>query len=87
MANEQAEFWSKVAQSYDRVVDAQIGPKTRLMIRERVAEEAQLGHLAEFGCGTGFYTQVLVSKAHTWWQQIFLQGCSKSRSITSRRQT
>jgi ABC-2 type transport system ATP-binding protein len=61
--SEQAEFWSKVARKYDRVVDLSIGPSTRSMVRERVAEEARLGHLAEFGCGTGFYTQVLAGKA------------------------
>ncbi len=63
MVNKQHEFWSKVAQKYDRVVDLQIGPKTRSMVRERVAKEARLGNLAEFGCGTGFYTQLLAGKA------------------------
>ena len=63
MANEQSEFWSKVAQKYDRVVDLQIGPKTRSMVRGRVAKEGRLGNLAEFGCGTGFYTHVLAGKA------------------------
>jgi ubiquinone/menaquinone biosynthesis C-methylase UbiE len=63
MANEQREFWSKVAQKYDHVVDLQIGPTTRSMVRERVAKEGRLGNLAEFGCGTGFYTQVLTGKA------------------------
>lgn len=63
MANGQSEFWSKVAQKYDQVVDLQIGPATRSMVRKRVAEEGRLGKLAEFGCGTGFYTEVLVGKA------------------------
>lgn len=63
MADEQSEFWSKVAQKYDQVVDLQIGPKTRSMVRQRVAKEGGLGNLAEFGCGTGFYTQVLAGKA------------------------
>ena len=63
MANDQRDFWSKVAQKYDQVVDLQIGPKTRSMLRERVAQEGRLGLLAEFGCGTGYYTQVLARKA------------------------
>lgn len=63
MANEQHEFWSRVAQDYDRVVDLQIGTKTRSMVRDRLAKEGRLGNLAEFGCGTGFYTQVLAGKA------------------------
>src|SRR5262245_40677136 len=63
MANEQKEFWSTVAQKYDRVVDLQIGGTTRSMVRERVMKEDRLGELAEFGSGTGFYTQALVAKA------------------------
>jgi ubiquinone/menaquinone biosynthesis C-methylase UbiE len=63
MANEQKEFWSTVAQNYDRVVDLQIGGTTRSMVRERVMKEGRLGELAEFGCGTGFYTRALVAKA------------------------
>ena len=63
LAHEQREFWSAVAETYDRVVDLQIGPRTRSMVRERVAKEPGLGHLAEFGCGTGFYTEALARKA------------------------
>jgi ubiquinone/menaquinone biosynthesis C-methylase UbiE len=63
MGNEQAEFWSNVAARYDRVVDLQIGGKTRSMVRDRVAREEKLGRLVEFGCGTGFYTEVLARKA------------------------
>jgi ABC-2 type transport system ATP-binding protein len=63
MADEQREFWSKIARQYDRVVDLQIGSTTRSMVRERVRKEGRLGKVAEFGCGTGFYTQVLAGKA------------------------
>jgi ABC-2 type transport system ATP-binding protein len=59
----QREFWSRVAQRYDRVVDLQIGGRTRALARERVAQEGRFGSLAEFGCGTGFFTQVLAGKA------------------------
>ena len=60
---EHAEFWSHVASRYDLVVDLQIGPNTRSMVRERVGREGRLGNLVEFGCGTGFYTEVLADKA------------------------
>lgn len=64
MPNEQREFWSKVARSYDRVVDQQIGLKTRVLLRQRLDKEDALGtDVVEFGCGTGFYTQVLAAKA------------------------
>ena len=59
----QRDFWSKVARKYDLVVDLQIGRKTRCMIRERLAAENSLGTVAEFGCGTGFYTGMLAAKA------------------------
>lgn len=65
MANEQAEFWSSVAEKYDRVVDLQIGGNTRSMLRERLVREGHLGRVVEFGCGTGFYTEVLARKANT----------------------
>jgi len=63
MVDEQAEFWSKVARRYDRVVDFQIGGQTRAMVRDRLAREGNLGRTVEFGCGTGFYTDTLASKA------------------------
>jgi ABC-2 type transport system ATP-binding protein len=63
VADEQSQYWSKVAQKYDYVVDLQIGGKTRALIQERVAKEERLGTLVEFGCGTGFYTGVLSEKA------------------------
>ena len=63
MADEQREFWSQAAQRYDRVVDLQIGPATRSLVRDRLAQEKRLGRLAELGCGTGFYTGVLAARA------------------------
>ena len=65
VTNDHAEFWSNVANSYDRVVDLQIGGETRSMVRERVAREGDLGRLVEFGCGTGFYTEVLARRANS----------------------
>src|SRR5262245_18512892 len=62
-ASQQREFWSKAAAHYDRVVDLQLGGGTRAMVRARVAEEGRFGHLVEFGCGTGFFTRMLASKA------------------------
>ena len=63
MNNPQNQYWSKAARDYDRVVDLQIGLATRSMVRERVGKEAALGKVAEFGCGTGYYTLALASKA------------------------
>jgi ABC-2 type transport system ATP-binding protein len=63
MSTEHAEFWSKVARKYDQVVDLQIGPRTRSLVRERLAKEQRLGDAVEFGCGTGFNTATLAEKA------------------------
>ena len=65
LANEQCAFWSKVVDKYDRVVDAQIGQGTRSMVRDRLSKEQRLGSLAEFGCGTGFFTELLVNQAQS----------------------
>lgn len=65
MTKDQANFWSKVARKYDRVVDLQIGGMTRSLVQRRAARERDLGRLVEFGCGTGFFTEVLASGAST----------------------
>ena len=59
----QREFWSKLARNYDRVVDRQLGRQTRSLIRDRIGAEDELGDAAEFGCGTGFFTEALGAKA------------------------
>jgi ubiquinone/menaquinone biosynthesis C-methylase UbiE len=58
-----AEFWTRVAEKYDRVVDRQIGLGARERVRDCVARERDLGVLAEFGCGTGYYTDALASRS------------------------
>jgi ABC-2 type transport system ATP-binding protein len=63
MSDQQREFWSAVAEKYDRVVDLQIGGQTRSMVRARLDKESALGGAVEFGCGTGFFTATLASKA------------------------
>jgi ubiquinone/menaquinone biosynthesis C-methylase UbiE len=65
MTSEHRKFWSTIAQNYDKVVDLQIGVDTRAMVRELLAREARLGAVVEFGCGTGFFTEVLADKADT----------------------
>src|SRR5262245_56815780 len=62
-SNVSADYWSRVADEYDRVVDRQIGRGAREQVRVRVEQEGPLGVLAEFGCGTGFYTSALARKA------------------------
>ena len=75
MNDQQSQFWSKAARNYDRVVDLQIGPATRLMVRERIGKEAALGKVAEFGCGTGFYTRLWHLRRTVSWPRIYLRVC------------
>src|SRR5262245_52106108 len=63
MATTQREFWSKVARSYDRVVDLQLGGRVRSLVLERLEKEEKLGSVAEFGCGSGFFTAALARRA------------------------
>jgi ubiquinone/menaquinone biosynthesis C-methylase UbiE len=63
-SDKQSEFWSKIAVKYDSVIDSQIGANTRGMVRDRLAREEDLGIVAEFGCGGGFYTQILAARAN-----------------------
>ncbi len=55
--------WSALAERYDRVVERQIGPATRALLRERLAREHALGTVVELGCGTGFFTPTLAAQA------------------------
>ena len=65
MTDARTEFWSssKVASRYDRVVDVQFGGKTRQLVRARLGREAQLGSVAELGCGTGYFTGILAARS------------------------
>ncbi len=64
--NEQSEFWSSVAGRYDSVIDLQVGADTRWRVRERIlADERRFGNAAEFGCGTGFFTDAIASRAES----------------------
>jgi len=79
-------FWSTVAQKYDRVVDLQIGGTTRSMVQERVMKEERLGEVVEFGCGTGLYTQALVTMADRVTATVIVPGMlavAKERINTS----
>jgi ubiquinone/menaquinone biosynthesis C-methylase UbiE len=80
IATAQSEFWSTVAKKYDRVVDLQIGPKTRGLLRERLTREDTLGNVVEFGCGTGFYTGTLATKS----ERVTATDLSKGMLVVAR---
>ena len=56
-------YWSKFARSYDESTEYVIGKPLRQAVRARLLQEGDLGRLVEFGCGTGFFTEVIAGKA------------------------
>jgi ubiquinone/menaquinone biosynthesis C-methylase UbiE len=65
LTSEHSKFWSRIATKYDSVLDLQIGADTRAMVRRRLAREPRLGAAVEFGCGTGYFTEMLANRADT----------------------
>ncbi len=62
MTERVAQLWSSAAAGYDRMVDAQLG-SARALVRARLSREGALGRVVEFGCGTGYFSEVLAGRA------------------------
>jgi ABC-2 type transport system ATP-binding protein len=65
MAKSKVEYWSQSSQSYDTSVDKALGDNIRPLINEKLQKENYLGKVVEFGCGTGYFTKTLASKAES----------------------
>lgn len=63
MSNEVEQFWKVMAPTYDSVVDETIGERLRPAVADRISSEGRLGMVAEFGCGTGYFTEALARQA------------------------
>ncbi len=63
MAKNKIEYWSESSQTYDKSVDSALGGTIRPLINEKLKQEGYLGTVAEFGCGTGYFTKTLAGKA------------------------
>ncbi len=63
MAKNKVEYWSESSPTYDKSVDSALGGTVRPLINERLKREGYLGTVAEFGCGTGYFTKTLAGKA------------------------
>jgi ABC-2 type transport system ATP-binding protein len=53
------DFWERIAGIYDEEIDGIFGNDLRPLVLERLRMEKDLGRTVEFGCGTGYYTQLL----------------------------
>jgi len=57
------EYWSRLADRYDEGVAYIVGEGLQQEIAERLSEERGLGHVVEFGCGTGYFTRAIAPNA------------------------
>jgi ABC-2 type transport system ATP-binding protein len=65
MSDTSVKFWSVMAPKYDMAVDDSLGKSLRPAVLGRLGGEKNLGRVAEFGCGTGYYTAALARVAET----------------------
>ena len=63
MTNKRESYWSRYARGYDDDAEYVLGPALRRAIAERLGAERGLGDMAEFGCGTGFFTKAAAEHA------------------------
>ncbi|MFB3924794.1 MAG: class I SAM-dependent methyltransferase [Syntrophales bacterium] len=60
---EQEKYWGKFSATYDEYTEYVVGRDLRNAILEKLRTEGYLGDTLETGCGTGFFTGVIASKA------------------------
>jgi len=65
MARSKLEYWSHSSKTYDTSVDKALGDNIRPLINEKLSKEGYFGKVVEFGCGTGYFTKTLASKAES----------------------
>ena len=54
MSERNINFWHKVSDKYDNVIDVILGRNIRPYILEKLEQESHLGKSVEFGCGSGY---------------------------------
>ena len=63
MSERNINFWHKVSDKYDNVIDVILGRNIRPYILEKLEQESHLGKSVEFGCGSGYFTKTLAKKS------------------------
>ena len=61
--NVSEEYWGRFPDTYDKRMEYVVGRELIEDIIQELNRLPELGELVEFGCGTGIYTEVIVSKA------------------------
>ncbi len=63
MAYRKERYWSQFARNYDEDAEFVVGKSLREAIAGKLRQERGLGEVAEFGCGTGYFTQAIAEYA------------------------
>ncbi len=56
-------YWSRFVSDYEEKQKAVVGEEVILLAKKEILAEKFLGNVLELGCGTGLYSEVLVTKA------------------------
>ena len=63
MLAHEEKYWSRFARTFDDEQEYVVGKTILQAIDKRLSEECYLGDVIEFGCGTGYFTKLIVKKA------------------------
>ncbi len=59
----QEKDWGKMANKFDKTAGYVVGEAINEEIYERLSKEKNMGSVIEFGCGTGYFTEVIAKNA------------------------
>ena len=57
-------YWGRFPQNYDENQEYVVGKELLDDITEELDDLSELGELAEFGCGTGYFTETIIQKTN-----------------------
>ncbi|MCA9933169.1 MAG: class I SAM-dependent methyltransferase [Ardenticatenaceae bacterium] len=63
MGDEKEKYWSRFQDSYDKNQEYVVGKKLLGIISEKLGDLTGLGEVVEFGCGTGYFSEILFHNA------------------------
>ena len=63
MKEKQEKDWGKMADKFDETARYVVGEAINEEISEKLSNEKNMGSVIEFGCGTGYFTQVIAKNA------------------------
>jgi len=79
--NTTEKYWSRFPDTYDKKMEYVVGKELLDEIIQELNRLPELGELVEFGCGTGIYTEAIVSKT----ESMFATDLSDSLLAVARK--